>query len=317
MEKRLELILKNRKIFLDDIVDMDDPRCVLDEVRAVMNMAFQGIDLERVETAHADTVRLFEGGYPGYKKCSTEYHDLRHTMDVFIAMARIIHGASLEGVRFDQRDVAIGLVSAILHDTGYIQTVDDNNGTGGKYTLTHVGRSVEFMKAYFKNNGFSDEDAAKAECLIDSTSLSADFGKIPYPTEEVGMLGKMLFTADLIGQMADRAYLEKLHLLYYEFAEGNIEEFSDEADLLKKTIRFVSLMRERIMKELESVDKYLINHFRSRCNISRDLYTESIEKNITHLENIFSKGGDDYRTKLNRMGILNRIKGMDRDTDQS
>jgi HD superfamily phosphodiesterase len=310
MGKDAELILRNTKIFLDDIVDMEDPHCVLDEVRTTVDMAFPGIDLDRLEMAHADTVRLFEGKYPGYKKCSTEYHDLRHTMEVFLAMARIIHGASIEGMRFDHGNVATGLVSALLHDTGYIQSVDDNDGTGGKYTLTHVSRSVDFMKIYFAENGYSAEDAASAECLIDSTSLTADFGKIPYPSDDIEVLGKMIFTSDLVGQMADRAYLEKLHLLYHEFVEGNVSEFSDETDLLKKTKEFVAIMRKRIMNELGSVDDYLRNHFRVRCNINRDLYSESIEKNIDHLEGLFSGDTDDYRTKLNRMGIIKRIKSI-------
>ena len=45
-----------------------------------------------------------------------------------------------------------------MHDTGYIQTLDDNFGTGAKYTLQHVSRSILFMKKYFAQNDYSKED---------------------------------------------------------------------------------------------------------------------------------------------------------------
>lgn len=232
----------------------------------------------------------------------TGYYDLRHTLDVFLALARIIHGASLQGEVFDDKDVMLSLVSALLHDTGYIQKDDDEEGTGGKYTLTHVKRSVEFMRKYFTENGFPDEDTLKAEHMIETTSLAADFEKIPYASKEISVLAKMLFASDLLGQMADRTYLEKLHLLYYEF--------SDEEALLRETERFSEVMLVRIMGEVESVSGYLQSHFKARCNINRDLYMESIKSNRNFLKEILADSGGDYRSKLNRMGILERMENL-------
>lgn len=315
MREKMELILSNRKIILDDIVDLGSPDCVLDEVRVIIGKSFPKIDFEHVDMVHADIIKLFTGEYPGYKECSTGYHDLRHTMDVFLAMARIIHGASLQGEVFEDRDVMLSLVSALLHDTGYIQKDDDEEGTGGKYTLTHVKRSVEFMKHYFTDNGFSEEDAMRAENMIETTSLAVDFDKIPYASKEICVLSKMLFTSDLLGQMADRTYLEKLHLLYYEFVEGEITEFSDEEDLLRETAKFSEVMLVRIMKEVESVSGYLQSHFKARCNINRDLYMESIESNMNYLKSILSDPEADYRAKLNRMGILDRMEDLGEDAE--
>ena len=310
IREKMEIILRNRKIILDDIVDLGSPDCVLDEVRVIINKSFPKIDFDHVDMAHADIIKLFTGEYPGYKECSTGYHDLRHTLDVFLAMARIIHGASLQGEVFDDRDVMLALVSALMHDTGYIQKDDDEEGTGGKYTLTHVKRSVEFMKRYFADNGFSDEDTLKAEHMIETTSLAADFEKIPYVSKKISVLAKMLFASDLLGQMADRTYLEKLHLLYYEFIEGDITEFSDEEALLRETEKFSEVMLVRIMGEVESVSGYLQSHFKARCNINRDLYMESIESNMNFLKEILADSGGDYRSKLNRMGILERMENL-------
>ena len=315
MDKDPEKILSNRKIFLDDICDMDTPSCVMDEVRDIVKMYKPDLDLEEVEKAHSDVVRLFEGKYPGFRECNIGYHDICHTMDVFLVMARLMHGVHIEGVRlveyqgniegvtFGHRDTVIALISALMHDTGYIQTSDDTEGTGGKYTQTHVARSVDFMREYFSKNGFSPEDADKAAQMIESTSLTADFKKMEYATAETRALAMMLFSSDLIGQMADRTYLEKLRFLYDEFVEGKVEMFSDEKDLMMQTTGFVKAMRERIMNELTNVEKYLMNHFKARCNIVRDLYLESIESNLKYLDELLKHPEIDYRTKLKRMGF--------------
>jgi hypothetical protein len=315
MDKNPENIQNSRGILLDDICDMYTPSCVLDEVRDIVRMYKPDLDLERVEKAHSDVVMLFEGKYPGFRGCNIGYHDICHTTSVFIVMARLLHGVhvegmrlvefqgSIEGVKFGHMDTVIALVSALMHDTGYIQTSDDTEGTGGKYTQTHVARSIDFMREYFSRNGFSHEDADKAAQMIESTSLTADFNKIEYATAETKALAMMLFSSDLIGQMADSAYLKKLSFLYEEFVEGNVDMFSDEKDLLMQTTGFVTAMRKKIMGELRNVDKYLKNHFKARCNIGRDLYLESIERNLGYLDELLKHPETDYRTKLEQMGF--------------
>ncbi|MCK4910641.1 MAG: hypothetical protein KAR83_03315 [Thermodesulfovibrionales bacterium] len=308
MRKKMELILGNRKIFLDDIVDLGDPGCILEEVKVIMGKSFRDMDFHRVEMVHADLVKLYAGQYPGYKECSTGYHDLRHTTDVFITTARMIHGAHLEGMELDKTEVMLALVSSLLHDSGYIQTEDDTDGTGGKYTLTHVSRSVDFMKKYFSEKGFSEEDARKAGQMIECTSLFADFDKLSFASPGTETLARMVFAADLMAQMADRSYLEKLHLLYDEFVEGEISNFSGEEDLMRQTVRFMEEMLLKIVKEMNSVSGYLQSHFKARCNINRDMYMESIEGNMNYLMEILSDESTDYRTKLNRMGILKNLQ---------
>jgi hypothetical protein len=315
MDNSPDTARSNSKILLDDVCKMDTPSCVMDEVRDIVRMYMPDLNLKRVEKAHSDVVSLFEGKYPGYRECNIRYHDICHTMDVFIMMARLLHGVhisgvrlvefqgNIEGVKFGRRDTIIALISALMHDTGYIQTSDDIEGTGGKHTLTHVARSVDFMREYFSRNGFSPEDADKAAQMIESTSLTADFKKLDYATAETKALAMMLFSSDLIGQMADTAYLEKLRFLYEEFVEGNVEMFSDEKDLLMQTTGFVKAMRERIMNELKNAEKYLINHFKARCNIDRDLYHESIERNLKYLDELLKHPEIDPLTKLKRMGF--------------
>ena len=142
--------MNNNNSQLSSLIDMQEPYSVLGEVKTVYGMMFPGMEFEVVRLFFDDIVRLFRGEFPGYRKCNTEYHDLKHTTDTFLATARLIHGAIADGHRFSERSARLGLISALMHDTGYSQTIDDEKGTGAKYTIEHVDRSIDFAEVYFK-----------------------------------------------------------------------------------------------------------------------------------------------------------------------
>ena len=227
---------------------------------------------------------LFNGNYPGYRRCNTFYHDLSHTLDCLLVTAKLIHGAFLNGVHFDQRDVNLGLISALMHDTGYIQAVDDDTGTGGQYTACHIQRSIEFMKKYFHDNGFPPEYSPICTDLLRCTGLDVKIADIKFQSREHEILGKILGTADLIGQMANENYLEKLPFLYDEFKEGGVPGYRDAFDLVEKTPAFWEMVKERFVLELGHVDRYLRDSLRVLWGINQDLYRQAIDRNIERLQ---------------------------------
>jgi hypothetical protein len=287
-------------VSLYDITDTNDPALVLSEVRAIIRDSYPGLIFKPVESAFNDVLSLYCGGYPGYRSCNTGYHDLRHTMDVFLALARLVHGARLDGLDLGARNVTTALVSALLHDVGYIQSEDDLSGTGGKFTKTHVLRSVDFMKGYFSEKGYSAHDTANAAHFILCTNKDIVFSSVPFSSIETAILGRMVFASDLMGQMADRIYLEKLPLLFREFVEGEITDFSNEIDLLGKSVYFVKTMQNKILSELDSVSRFFESHFAARFGIERDLYSESIRANLDYLLKIMSEIRYGFRHRLQR-----------------
>ena len=144
----------HEKLIGEELIYVENPPEILAEVRKVVSLILPQFDFNPFEQVFDDILKLFAGNYPGYRKCNTLYHDLTHTMDCLLVMARLMHGAFVNGVNFTERDVNLGLISALMHDTGYIQTIDDDKGTGAKYTLTHIKRSMEFMEKYFREHGF-------------------------------------------------------------------------------------------------------------------------------------------------------------------
>ena len=49
-----------------------------------------------------------------------------------------------------------GMLAILMHDTGYLKKRGDNEGTGAKYTLTHVDRSIQFAGELMISPRFCD-----------------------------------------------------------------------------------------------------------------------------------------------------------------
>ncbi len=294
------------------MVNMKDPQSLLDEVEAIVLMMFPEFDFETLNRVFKDIMRLFRGEYKGYRKCNTEYHDLNHTTDALLAMARLTHAAFLIGENLTGEVVNLGLIGALMHDTGYIQTLDDDVGTGAKYTSIDTKRSIVFMDKYIADNRLSKEDFKNYSDILKCTGLHTNIQEIEFETREIELLGKMLGTADLLGQMADRTYLEKLLFLFYEFKEGGVMGYDNELDLLKKTIDFYTMTKKRFAIELGGVNEYMRYHFKARWNVDRDLYMEAVEKNISYLKFIIKNHEKDYRDHLRRGSMVKKLdkKGL-------
>jgi len=292
---------------LSVLVNMEDPKSVLDEVKTIVLLMFKEFDFDQVDKVFRDIVRLFNGEYPGYRKCSTEYHDLKHTTDAFLAMARLMHGAAAEGRSLTEQQINLGLICTLMHDTGYIQTLDDNNGTGAKYTRIDTRRSIGFMDRYLQEHELHEENFRSYPQILRCTGLDTRVNEIQFRSPEIELLGKLLGTADLLGQMSDRTYLEKLLFLYYEFKEAKIMGYEQELDILKKTIDFYNMIRRRLSWDLDGLNECVRSHFKVCWNMDRDMYMEAIDKNMDYLKFLLEEHQKDYRSYLNRGGIVRKL----------
>jgi len=289
--------------YFDDILYIGSTEKIFEEVKEILCLISPDFNIQPVSAAFDIAVSLFEGKHPGYQPCNTKYHDLNHTAGVFLAMARLIHGAVINGNVFSRRYIALGLIAALFHDGGYIQEEADTKGTGAKYTKTHVRRSMDLLARDGAAHGLSDEEIAAGMVMILCTDPSVDIAVIEFPSEEIAFLGKTLGVADFLAQMADRTYLEKLLYLYQEFKEGGVEGYEDEIDLLQKTTGFYMFTERRIKMMLEKTDRFLRSHFALRWNISENLYKIAIERQKAYLKKILESPNFDPAKDLKRGGI--------------
>ncbi len=280
---------------LYDLVDSSSPPQILIEIKFVFALIHPDFDPRRFENAYSDIIRLFKGEYPGYRASNTKYHNLEHTCSVALALVRLVHGLGVDGYHFTPRITELGAIAALFHDTGLIQTEDDMEGTGARYTVGHEERSINFMKGYLAAEGFSAEDIEECTQIIQCTTLDLSPDEISFNSDQLRIMGQVMGTADLIAQIADRSYLEKLPLLFMEFEEAGMEGFESPLELFKKTEAFYhSVARKRLTDEMGGVGKAAQSHFRERWGIDRDLYGEAMQKNIEYAKKIETDCPDSY-----------------------
>lgn len=282
------------------LVNTDSPEAVFEEVKYNFIQSYPITEFEPVRKAFADFNLLFEGKYPGYKACNTKYHDKIHTTDALLAISRLIDGYNLSVKKMPVQKAKVALIATIFHDTGYIQKKTDKEGTGAKYTLKHVDRSIEFIERYFKEHKFSKYDFISAMNMVHCTGLNLNLKEVKFQDKYEEILGYMLGSSDVLGQMASRTYLERLLYLYKEFKEGHVKGYASEVDLLKKTLLFYESIKTRLRKVLKSVNKYAIPHFEARYKVKKDLYAEAIARQIFYLKEILAYESVSLRDKLRR-----------------
>jgi len=272
-----------RKAQLADFCLVEPPSSALGEVSVILRLITPDFDMTPVQHAFETAVGLFQGDHPGYRACNTDYHDLRHTLQTFLCMARLLDGALLCGEAVLSQDLVLGLVAALLHDAGYIQEEHDLEGTGAKHTSMHVRRSADFFVAYGREQGMSDEAVDAGRGMILFTDLSLSMADVALPDPRYELYCWLLGAADIMAQMADRTYLEKLPFLFREFQEADVGGYEDEVDLLKKTVGFYTFIRKRYRPVLRTIDRYVRAHFGARWGLDENLYYVAIRRQRDYL----------------------------------
>lgn len=282
------------------LIDMKNPKAVIEEIKKVFCYHYPSKYYNPVKKNIAHTQKLFSGKYPGYRECNTEYHNLSHTLDTTLAAVRLLDGYNLNQTPFSPETARHLLTAALLHDTGYLQEQWDTEGSGAKYTVTHVGRSVAFLEKNHEVFSIQEQEIKKLARIIECTDITADLDEIEFGSEEERLVGCLLGSADLLGQMSDRAYLEKLMFLYREFREAGISGMNTEFDILKQTISFYEVTVKRLAGAYRNVSQYSRYHFSSRFDIDGDLYSEAIARHIQYLHKIIEDETTNFRHKLKR-----------------
>lgn len=293
--------MKNRFSELDVTgrINVADPAAVNREVRQIFTAYYPVSEYAPVETAFHDAGRLFAGQYPGYRACDTEYHNIQHTLDMTLATARILDGyqrSRPETRRLGAKRMAMGIISALFHDCGYIRSkYDSRHSHGAQYTHCHVTRSARFLAKYMSKIGMKGY-AGVASRIVHFTGYEKPLASLKIYNEKDRLLGCVLATADLLAQMSDRCYLEKCRdWLFPEFEVAGLtrkckpdggEEiiYASGEDLLAKTPKFVRFVRARFDTHLDSVYRYIEAHFGGR-----NPYLDEMENNLSHLEKILAR----------------------------
>ena len=285
---------------LSKLVDTSTHKAILEEVRRIFLYHYPARYFRAVNRTYRNVQKLYGGEIRGYKACNTDYHNLSHVLDILLTTTRLVDGYNSENIPFPAHLTINLLNAALLHDTGYIQEELDSEGTGAKYTPYHVERGVEFLKKNHEAFGITSDAVTLMAELIRCTGFMVKTEKLKFSSPEEKFAGCILGTADLLGQMSDRRYLEKLIFLYYEFKEAGMKGFNTEFDLIRKTIDFYDMTKKRFAETYLNAYLYAQPHFRTRFAVDRNLYMEAIDRHIRYLYKIIEDDSTNFRYKLKR-----------------
>ena len=163
------------------------------------------------------------------------YHDLEHTVLVTLVGQEILHGKQRQDGNVSVSDWAHFVISLLCHDLGYIRglcsqddaaqgayitgVADDRivlerGATDASLTPYHVDRGKRYVAEVFANQPLLDLD--RLQHHIELTRFPVPAGALHQDTQSYAGLAR---AADLIGQLSDPHYLEKIPALFYEFEE--------------------------------------------------------------------------------------------------
>ncbi len=280
-------------------VQVSSPQAVLAEVESLFARTWPRQSLTPLSRAFEHFERLFAGEMPGYYGVDTVYHDRQHTLDVTLALARLTVGferQANESTRLGGERAIVGIVIGLFHDVGYLRRIDDRESrNGAEFTRTHVARGARFLEEFLPVVGLESWVSIARE-IIHFTGY-----EVPFPQIEAQVanprditLGHLIGTADMVGQMADRCYLEKCRdRLYAEFVLGGVAlpiaanggrhvKYASGLDLLRQTPDFVAEVKA---KRLDGEFRGAYRHFESLFGGSNP-YMEAIERNVAYLRQI-------------------------------
>lgn len=161
------------------------------------------------------------------------YHDVEHTVLVTLVGQAILHGKQRLDGSVTPQDWLHLMAALLCHDIGYLKgiceqdNVLENRYTTGNATVIilpgatdasltpyHVDRGQQFVAENL--TAFPLLDIPTVQHLIEFTRFPVPHGADYQDTTHLPGLAR---AADLIGQLGDSRYLEKLPALFHEFAE--------------------------------------------------------------------------------------------------
>ncbi|MBV8341505.1 MAG: hypothetical protein JO173_03915 [Gammaproteobacteria bacterium] len=279
-------------------VEVSSPAAVLAAIEALFAPTWPGVSLDAVSRAFAHFERLFAGEVPGFEGCDTVYHDRQHTLDITLALARLLVGYERqcpEDARLGGTRAVIGVLTGLFHDIGYLRRADDlASRNGAEFTRVHVSRGARFLGEYLPVLGLGSW-APMASTIIHFTGYEVPFATLEERLADPRdvLVGHLLGTADMVAQMADRCYLEKCRdRLYAEFVIGGVAlpfsdgrhqvKYASGLDLLRQTPDFIADVRsKRLDRDFGAGYRYLEILYGGH-----NPYIEAIDRNIEYLRQI-------------------------------
>jgi hypothetical protein len=185
------------------------------------------------------------------------YHNVEHSILVTLVGQEILRGKHIRDGGVSCEDWLHFIIALVCHDIGYVKGVcrqDRENerlyatGRNGEMVYIPPGRSDASLTKYHVDRGklfISDRFGGHKLIDADWIKRSIELTRFPVPVQgdrqnAVNYSG-LVRASDLIGQLSDPRYLNKIGALFYEFEETGANQvmgFKNPGDLRRNYAKF-------------------------------------------------------------------------------
>ncbi|MGB7439600.1 MAG: Npun_R2479 family HD domain-containing metalloprotein [Coleofasciculaceae cyanobacterium] len=163
------------------------------------------------------------------------YHNVEHTILVTLVGQEILRGKQIREGSVSGQDWLHFIVSLLCHDIGYVQGVCRQDqphrrvyatGIGQNQIILPQGKSDASLTPYHVDRGkLFIQERFGSHPLLDTQAIerNIELTRFPVPADrdhqDTLNYPGLVRAADLIGQLSDPRYLQKISALFYEFEE--------------------------------------------------------------------------------------------------
>ena len=165
--------------------------------------------------------------------CDCPYHDLHHTILVTDVGQTILQGRLIAQGDIDDAQWLHAVVAMLYHDIGFLRGLlkEDSESNyvadewGNRVMLPAGATDVHLTPYHVSRGALYVRERFQSDPVIDPEIVAQhiEMTRFPIPAEDfyqdLGSLSALVRSADLIGQMGDPMYLQKLSRLFAEFRE--------------------------------------------------------------------------------------------------
>jgi hypothetical protein len=206
------------------------------EVRAGYSSAYGGLNVDYAEIISWVGNMALEN----IANSNALYHNVEHTIFVILVGQEILRGKHIREGGVSSEDWLHFIISLMCHDIGYVKGVCRQDrvafrtyatgkdgttvtlplgATDASLTLYHVDRGKLFVEERFGGHKLIDAETIKANIELTRFPVPLDSDH-----QDTSNYPGLVRAADLIGQLSDPRYLQKIPALFYEFEETGVNK---------------------------------------------------------------------------------------------
>jgi hypothetical protein len=206
------------------------------EVRAGYSSAYGGLNVDYAEIISWVGNMALEN----IANSNALYHNVEHTIFVTLVGQEILRGKHIREGGVSSEDWLHFIISLMCHDIGYVKGVCRQDrvafrtyatgkdgttvtlplgATDASLTLYHVDRGKLFVEERFGGHKLIDAETIKANIELTRFPVPLDSDH-----QDTSNYPGLVRAADLIGQLSDPRYLQKIPALFYEFEETGVNK---------------------------------------------------------------------------------------------